>query len=100
MLKTLCRHGGARPGAGRPPKALRYADVRALVDERIAAALPDITETLIEAAKGGDIAAARYLTDRILGRTALMEAAPADAEDPNLDARIDELMQELRVQPL
>ncbi|MCX6358404.1 MAG: hypothetical protein NT029_01240 [Armatimonadetes bacterium] len=99
MIKTLSRHGGARPGAGRPPKSMRFADVRALVDERIAAALPDITDTLIAAAKAGDLGAARYLHDRILGRTALMEVAPADAEDPYIDADIDALLQELQAQP-
>jgi len=71
-------HGGARPGAGRPPKALRYADTAALVEEKIAAALPDITDTLIAAAKSGDIGSARYLCDRILGRVAALEAPPSD----------------------
>ncbi len=41
-------HGGSRPGAGRKPKALRYSDTAALVEEKIAAALPDITDALIE----------------------------------------------------
>jgi len=71
-------HGGARPGAGRPPKALRYADTAALVEERIAEALPDITDTLIKAAKNGDLGSARYLCDRILGRVAALEAPPSD----------------------
>lgn len=72
------RHGGARPGAGRPPKALLYADTAALVEQRIADALPDITDALIAAAKAGDLGAARYLCDRILGRVASIEAPPAD----------------------
>lgn len=89
------RHGGARPGAGRPPKALRYADTAALVEERIAAALPDITDALISAAKAGDLGAARYLCDRILGRVAALEAAPADDRRPeytNADAKVTELL--------
>ena len=70
--------GGARPGAGRPPKALRYADTARLVEEKIVAALPDLTDTLIEAAKKGDFGAARYLIDRILGRVATVEVAPVE----------------------
>lgn len=76
------RHGGARPGAGRPPKVLLYADTAALVEQRIVDALPDITDTLIEAAKGGDLGAAKYLCDRILGRVAVVEAPPADDRRP------------------
>lgn len=92
-------HGGARPGAGRPPKALRYADTAALVEERIAAALPDITDALIGAAKRGDLGAARYLTDRILGRVASLEAPPADDRrqefteaEAAIDAQLSALM--------
>ena len=70
--------GGAREGAGRKPKALFYADTAALVEEKIAAALPDITDALIEAVKKGDFGAARYLCDRILGRVATIEASPAE----------------------
>ncbi len=79
-------HGGARPGAGRPPKALRYAETAALIEERIAAALPEVTEVLIEAAKQGDMAAARYLMDRILGRVASVEVAPQDDRRPEYTA--------------
>jgi len=71
-------HGGARPGAGRPPKALRYATTAALVEEKIAAALPEITDALIEAAKQGDIGAAKYLHDRVLGRCAALDTPPTD----------------------
>ena len=70
------RHGGAREGAGRKPKALLYADTAALVE--IAAALPDITDALIEAAKKGDLGEARYLCDRLLGRVATIEAPPVE----------------------
>ena len=75
-------HGGARPGAGRKPKALAYADTAALVEEKIAAALPDITDALISFAKGGDVASAKYLMDRILGRVATIETAPAGDTRP------------------
>jgi len=91
------RHGGAREGAGRKPKALAFADTAALVEEKIAAALPDITDALIEQAKKGDLGAARYLCDRILGRVAAVETAPA--EDRRLpfneeDVQIEEMQRE------
>ena len=70
------RHGGYREGAGRKPKALRYADTAALVEEKIAAALPEITDALIAQAKAGDLGAARYLCDRLLGRVATVETPP------------------------
>ncbi len=90
-------HGGARNGAGRKPKALAYADTAALVEQKIAAALPDITDALIAAAKNGDLGSARYLCDRILGRVAAIEAPPA--EDKRLpfteeDARLEEKRRE------
>jgi hypothetical protein len=70
------RHGGSRPGAGRKPKALAFADTAALVEQKIAAALPDIIAALIAQAKNGDLGAARYLCDRILGRVATVETPP------------------------
>ncbi len=69
-------HGGYRENSGRKPKALAFADTAALVEEKIAAALPDITDALIEQAKKGDLGAARYLCDRILGRVATLERPP------------------------
>ena len=70
-------HGGARPGAGRKPKALLYADLAACAEQKVADALPTIMDALIESAKGGDLAAARYLCDRILGRVAVVSTPPA-----------------------
>ena len=88
------RHGGARPGAGRKPKALAFADTAALVEQQIVDALPDVTAALIAAAKNGDLGAARYLCDRILGRVAAVEkppvldtAAPPDEADWELEER-------------
>ncbi len=71
-------HGGARAGAGRKPRALAYADTAALVEQQIVDALPDVTAALIAAAKNGDLGAAKYLVDRILGRVAAVEAPPAE----------------------
>ena len=70
-------HGGARPGAGRKPKALLYGDLAACAEQKVADALPAIMDALIESAKGGDLAAARYLCDRILGRVAVVSIPPA-----------------------
>jgi hypothetical protein len=71
-------HGGAREGAGRKPKALRYADELAASEEKIIAALPDVIDALISAAKAGDVAASRYLLDRVFGRVKEQAAPPAD----------------------
>ncbi len=88
------RHGGTREGAGRKPKALHYAQLAAEVEEQIAAALPDIIGGLIEAAKKGDLGAARYLCDRILGRVASVELPPA--EDRRLPFTEEDAERELR----
>jgi hypothetical protein len=61
--------GGARPGAGRKPKTLLYGPVARQVEARI--------DKLIDMAKEGDLAAAKYLCDRILGRVAALDTAPA-----------------------
>ncbi len=70
-------HGGARAGAGRKPKALRYAPAAEAAEQKIADALPDVVDALIAFAKGGDVASAKYLCDRILGRVAPLERPPA-----------------------
>lgn len=71
-------HGGKREGAGRKPKSLRYADELAQAENKIIAALPDVIDGLIVAAKAGDVAASRYLLDRVFGRVKEQSAAPAD----------------------
>ncbi len=71
-------HGGARDGAGRKPKALRYACELAEAENKIVAALPDVIDGLIAAAKAGDVAASRYLLDRVFGRVKEQSAPPAD----------------------
>jgi hypothetical protein len=71
-------HGGARDGAGRKPKALRYACELAEAENKIIAALPEVIDRLIAAAKAGDVAASRYLLDRVFGRVKEQAATPAD----------------------
>jgi len=61
-------HGGARAGAGRKPKAPRYSEKAAAIEQMIVDALPAIVDKMIDTAMHGDLKAARYLIDRILGR--------------------------------
>src|SRR5438128_2704922 len=75
--QTGSTHGGARPGAGRPPRALRYAGQAEAIEQTIVDALPSIVGKLIEMAMDGDLKAARYLIDRILGRVARMPFPPS-----------------------
>jgi hypothetical protein len=71
-------HGGTRHGAGRKPKALKYAAELASAEDKIISALPQIINELISAAKDGDVAAARYLLDRVFGRVKEQEFPLAD----------------------
>jgi len=101
-LAARREHGGARDGAGRKPKALRYAAELATAEEKIIAALPDVIDGLIRAAKCGDVAASRYLLDRVFGRVKEQEAPPADdmvipysEEDAERDAARQERTREI-----
>lgn len=67
------------------PRTLKYADTLQAVEERVVAALPEIIDALIARAKAGDLKAATYLADRILGRTAGAKIAPADDREPPYD---------------
>jgi hypothetical protein len=60
------------------PRTLRYAETLQAVEQRVVDALPEIIDALIGRAKGGDLKAATYLADRILGRTTGAKVAPAD----------------------
>ncbi len=71
-------HGGARPGAGRTPKALKYASELAAAENKIMSALPSAVAALVAAAESGDVSAAKYLLDRAFGRVAGQAAAIAD----------------------
>lgn len=75
---TSTKRGGPRAGAGRKPKALQYGNVAAEMEARIAAALPEIVDVLIQQAKAGDLGAARYLCDRMLGKSAGANKAPVE----------------------
>jgi hypothetical protein len=60
------------------PRTVKYAETLQAVEQRVVDALPEIIDALIARAKGGDLKAATYLADRILGRTAGARVAPAD----------------------
>jgi hypothetical protein len=60
------------------PKALRFGDALAAVEQQVVDALPEIIDGLIARAKGGDTKAAVYLCDRIMGRAVGSKEAPAD----------------------
>ncbi len=72
------------------PRTLRYAEALQAVEQRIVDALPEIIDGLIGRAKEGDVKAALYLCDRILGKTAGAKVAPADdREAPYTDAAFE-----------
>ena len=60
------------------PKTLRYREALDAAEQRIVDALPEIIDGLIARAKEGDLKAAIYLLDRIMGKTAGAKTAPAD----------------------
>ena len=54
-------HGGKRAGAGRKPKALKYASELAASEDKLMSALPEVIDALIYAAtKHFDVSAAKY----------------------------------------
>jgi hypothetical protein len=81
-LKQTGAHGGARPGAGRKPKALKYASELAAAEETLMSALPCAIDALIKAAEGGDVSAAKYLLDRAFGRVQAQSYAIAEDVEP------------------
>ena len=73
------------------PRTLKYAETLQAVEGRIVDALPEIIDALIGRAKAGDLKAAVYLADRILGRTAGARVAPADDRERPYDEAAFEL---------
>jgi hypothetical protein len=65
------------------PRTLKYAEALQAAEQRIVNCLPEIIDGLIFRAKQGNLKAAAYLCDRIMGRTAGAKVAPAeDREAP------------------
>ena len=89
-------HGGVRPGSGRKPKALRYAEEVAAQEKRIVAALPELIDLLLAAARAGDSSAARYLVDRVLGRTQIQSKPIAEDFTTPWDGASAEEIAEMR----
>lgn len=109
-------HGGARAGAGRKPKAIKYESQIKKAEKRIADKLPWVVDKLLELGEGvvvqeiglagpivyqkpPDRDALKYLADRIMGKpTERQEITGADG-DPipveffNHDAAIANLTQ-------
>jgi hypothetical protein len=78
------------------PRTLKYAETLQAVEERIVDALPEIIDALIGRAKAGDLKAAVYLADHILGRTAGAKIAPADDRERPYDQDAFELDEQER----
>jgi hypothetical protein len=78
------------------PRILRYAEALEAVEQRTVDALPAIIDLLIKRALDGDIKAAFYLCDRIMGKTAGAKVAPADDREPPYTEAAFELDQEER----
>jgi hypothetical protein len=64
-------------GPDRRPKALKYAEKVNAAEKMMVDALPEIIAKLVSMAKEGDIAAARYVVDRIYGRVSRVPVPPA-----------------------
>ena len=71
------RNGSGTFELDQRPKALRYRDRLNAVEEKIVDALPEIADKLISMAKEGDLAAARYLFDRMGGRPGQLPTPPS-----------------------
>ena len=78
------------------PRMLKYAEALEAAEQRTVDALPDLIDLLIKRALDGDIKAAFYLCDRILGKTAGAKVAPADDREPPYTEAAFELDQEER----
>jgi hypothetical protein len=99
QLATTCNgHGGARDGAGRRPKALRYASELTAAEGKLMSALPSAVAALVSAAESGDVSAAKYLLDRAFGRVTAQSVPVAENVEPPIceaDAEAEEKRREL-----
>lgn len=91
----MAGRGGARPGAGRKPKAIKFETQIQKAENKIADRLPWIVDKLLELAEGvavekvtplgipivyqqpPDLGALKYLADRIMGK-------PTERSDVNV----------------
>lgn len=79
-------HGGARPGAGRKPKAEKYAEQITAIEDRLADSLKKRVDTLEELAQGGFEKKTRKLIPAVLimKKVVVMDAlgVPHNIEEP------------------
>lgn len=92
-------HGGARPGAGRKPKAIKYESQIRKAEKRIADKLPWVVDKLLELGEGvvvqemglagpvvyqkpPDRDALKYLADRIMGKPTERQEISGPDEGP------------------
>ncbi len=90
--------GGARPGAGRPRKSVKFGPQIAKAEKQIADRLPQLLDRALELAAGisvqvedkngvkkiytkpPDLEAIKYLVDRIMGKPVTKAAAEANSQ--------------------
>lgn len=78
--------GGARPGAGRPPKHAaeikrdKAAKQLARCKDEILASLPELTAAAIDAALGGDKTLMKFLLEQVIGKAPVMPTATPDTQ--------------------
>ena len=97
------QNGGARPGAGRKPKAEQFKVPIAKAEKRIADRLPQLIDNMMTLADGvrlvddetgavyqkpPDFKANAYLIDRIMGK-------PTERHEHDIDSEIAELLEVL-----
>jgi len=71
-------HRDTRDGAAWKPKAFVYGPQVDVIEQTIVDALPKVVNKIVEMAMDGNLAAAKYLVDRILGRPYRPASPPAD----------------------
>jgi hypothetical protein len=73
------RRGGARPNSGPKPRAARLAADIARAEGLLVLAVPKAVDCLLKACEQGDVTAARYILDRVLGRVEVQARPLAEA---------------------
>lgn len=90
MTEVKGNWGGKRLGAGRKPKAMRYAPVLDPVEGFIACSSMEIAKSMVKRAIEGDNNAAKYLLDRVLGKPGTQKEPPiSDHTMPHNDVFLD-----------
>jgi len=91
-------HGGKRLGAGRPSGSyaahtIEASEARRVFVEKIVAEWEPIIETLLKAAKTGNVKVAQYLIDQVAGKP--IETTES-TEDPTFAAMREDIIDEFR----